>query len=101
MLVKINKKDLKTLKELLENNNINYDLYSNPYKVIAYEEAQAALDYEIENEDLFITKDDYMLCLEELADDIYNNDEDIMQELTSLSRDLAYDILKQRKILVV
>ena len=101
MLIKINKSNLILLEKLLKDNDIKYELYPNLYKALAYEEAQVALDHTIENEDMYITKEDYEKSLRELADDIYNNDEDIMQDFTNLSRDLAEDILTKRKILVV
>ena len=101
MFIKIDKSKKDLLKELLERNGIDYEMHKDLYHALAYEEAKAALDCTIENEDLFISKQDYEESLKELADEIYNSDEDIMQDLSSLSNDLAKEVLTNRKVLIV
>lgn len=101
MLFKVSKEDAKLLENFLEENNIKYDSYKDLYKALAYEEAQAALDITIENEDLYVTKKDYERCLDELAKEIYNSDEYIMQDLSDLSRDLAEEVLALDRVVII
>lgn len=101
MLLEIkNYKILSQIKTILKEENVEFEEFESCYDALAHEEAKEALNYLIEVNDLFITKDKYEKCFKKIKDDLYNNDEDVMKDLTDLGHDLAVDVLREENILV-
>lgn len=101
MLLEIkNHKILSQIKTILKEENVEFEEFESCYDALAHKEAGETLNYLIEANDLFITKDKYEECFKKIKDDLYNNDEDIMQDLTNLAHDLAADVLREENILV-
>lgn len=100
MLIEISNREAEAVMDILNNHNVEFNTYKSCYYVLAKEEAQASLDYAIENEDVYITKEQYEECLEETIKSLMESDEDIMQDLSHLAHDLAMESLKKFKVLV-
>lgn len=108
MIIRINTNKMQQLtvdqvKEIVNHIQSTYgirtDVFNSAYMAVADEEATSSLDLNIINEDLFITSDQYDICVNQLRDEIYNS-EDGFDELTQMANDMAREILRGNEVLV-